>query len=71
MPFSFTTFLTESMPVIDHFATQGKVRKITATNSVEQVYADVRSVFGGDKDEKKPQVVFVLGGPGECTRGCD
>lgn len=68
----FATFIGESMPVIDHFATQGKVRKILATNSVEQVYADVQAVFGTGKhgqqqqqdDKKQPQVVFVLGGPG-------
>lgn len=56
------------MPVIDHFANQGKVRKILATNSVNQVYADVQAVFGaahkGTEEKKQPQVVFVLGGPG-------
>lgn len=38
----FKTFEETSMPVIDYFAAQGKVEKIRATTTPEEVYASVK-----------------------------
>ncbi len=62
----FVTFKEQSMPVINHYAKLGRVRKIDAMRSVDAVFDDVKKVFA-------PEVVFVLGGPGsgkgtQCTR---
>mmetsp|Transcript_31617 Transcript_31617/g.57502 ORF Transcript_31617/g.57502 Transcript_31617/m.57502 type:complete len:1768 (+) Transcript_31617:51-5354(+) len=53
----FVTFHKESMPVVEKFASEGKVRRIDAETSKEEVWKSVQSLFG-------PSVVFVLGGPG-------
>lgn len=53
----FQTFKQESMPVVEHFESKGLLRKVSAEKSEEEVWVDVRAIFG-------PSVVFVLGGPG-------
>lgn len=53
----FKTFVKDSMPVINHYASLGKVRTVNSTASIENVYSSVRSIFA-------PTVVFVLGLPG-------
>lgn len=39
----FRTFVDTSMPVVDHFAKQGKVVKIDATKSPDDIYQETRS----------------------------
>lgn len=39
----FRTFVETSMPVVDDFEKKGKVVKVQATGSVEEVYAEVRT----------------------------
>ncbi|XP_014675214.1 PREDICTED: UMP-CMP kinase-like [Priapulus caudatus] len=39
------TFVTSSLPIIQHYEVQGLVRKINAANTPDEVYEDVRKVF--------------------------
>jgi len=41
----FKTFVETSMPVVEHFEKEGKVVKVMATSSPEEVYADVKKKF--------------------------
>ncbi|KAJ3037547.1 bifunctional uridylate/adenylate kinase [Rhizophlyctis rosea] len=41
----FKTFVETSMPVVDYFDKQGKVRKIQCTKPVDEVYTDTRHVI--------------------------
>jgi UMP-CMP kinase len=41
----FKTFVETSMPVVEYFEKQGKVVKVMATSSPEDVYADVKKRF--------------------------
>lgn len=43
----FVTFVETSMPVIDHFDKQGKVVKVSATGSEDQVYELVKEGLAG------------------------
>ncbi|KAL9619803.1 MAG: hypothetical protein Q9160_005639 [Pyrenula sp. 1 TL-2023] len=38
----FRTFVQTSMPVVEHFGKEGKVIKVSATGTPEEVYSDVR-----------------------------
>ena len=58
----FDTYLTQSLPVIQHFDALGLVRKVDAAGSIDEVYAQTRRLFLPKK------FVFVLGGPG-CGKG--
>ncbi|KAK4763804.1 hypothetical protein SAY87_013242 [Trapa incisa] len=68
----FKVFVESSIPVVKHYESKGKVRKIDAAKPIEQVFQAVQTVFTvhNDKEtnvsliEKNPTVVFVLGGPG-------
>lgn len=42
----FRTFVETSMPVVDHFEKQGKVVKISAAKSPEEIYAEVKKRMG-------------------------
>jgi len=39
------TFQESTLPVIEHYQTSGRVRKINSDRSVEEVYADVSELF--------------------------
>jgi UMP-CMP kinase len=41
----FHTYLESTLPIIDRFAKEGKVQRVLATNSVEEVYKDVKRIF--------------------------
>ena len=41
----FNTYREESMPIIDMYEKEGKVRKILADRSIEDVYAEVESIL--------------------------
>lgn len=56
----FRTYLDETMPVVSQFEKAGKLRRIDATAPVSVVYNDVKVALR----PLRPQVVFVLGGPG-------
>uniref|UniRef100_A0A2N9HSQ3 UMP-CMP kinase n=1 Tax=Fagus sylvatica TaxID=28930 RepID=A0A2N9HSQ3_FAGSY len=47
----FNVFLESSLPVIEHYNSRGKVRKIEAARPVEEVFESVKAVFTS-KDEK-------------------
>jgi adenylate kinase len=53
----FRTFLDQSMPVINRYAGQGKVKQIDATPAPDVVYAAVKPLFAA-------QAVLALGLPG-------
>ena len=38
-------FLESSLPVIDHYEARGKVRRINANRSADEVYEEVRKLF--------------------------
>lgn len=42
----FKTFVETSMPVVDYFEEKGKVVKVSAIKSPDQVYEDVKKAFG-------------------------
>lgn len=42
----FKTFEEKTLPVIDHYGQLNKVKKIDANRSVDEVFADVRALFG-------------------------
>ncbi|VEN51627.1 unnamed protein product [Callosobruchus maculatus] len=41
----FNTYLTETKPIIDHYAKSDLVRQIDATRSEEEVYGEVQRIF--------------------------
>ena len=41
----FATYRESTMPIVDHFRRQGKVREVDSTRSPEEVYADVAKLF--------------------------
>ena len=41
----FKTFVETSMPVVDEFESQGRVVKVLATRSPDEVYEDVKKNF--------------------------
>ena len=41
----FDTFTNESMPIIEHYKKEGKVKEIDSGKSIEDVYADVKACF--------------------------
>ncbi len=43
----FATFNSESVPIVEYFEKKGKVRKINALHSIEEVNAEVVKVFKG------------------------
>ena len=43
----FATFRGESMPIVDMYEKEGKVRKVVADRDVEEVYKDVAKLVGG------------------------
>lgn len=43
----FDTLRDETMPIVDHYEKQGKVRRINALQSIEEVYKDVKKAFEG------------------------
>ena len=54
------TFFSQTLPVVDMYEKQSKVRKIDASGSIDDVFKVVNEVFGGAKEEFK-NIVFVLG----------
>lgn len=51
----FKTFVETSMPVVDHYESEGKVVKVEATKSPEEVYAETKKKIGerGIKETSK------------------
>ncbi|EEF35901.1 UMP-CMP kinase 3 isoform X2 [Ricinus communis] len=47
----FKVFLESSIPVVEYYESKGKVRKIDAAKSIEEVFEDVKAIFA-QKDEK-------------------
>lgn len=41
----FNTYQSQTMPVIDYFGAQGKVKKIDSSKSVDEVFEEVKSLF--------------------------
>ena len=41
----FATFKSDSMPIIDFYEKQGKVRKIDGLKSIDEVFADFEKIF--------------------------
>lgn len=42
----FKTFVELSMPVVDHFETEGKVVKVAATEGPDEIYEEVKRRMG-------------------------
>ena len=57
---SFRTYIDETMPVVQQFEKVGKLRRIDSAMPPEVVYNEVQKCLR----PAKPEVVFVLGGPG-------
>jgi UMP-CMP kinase len=43
----FATYNAESVPIVDYFDKKGKVRKINALRSIDEISADVEKAFKG------------------------
>ena len=46
----FKTFREQSMPIVDKFDKQGKVKKINSNQEADKVYVDVIAAFDGYLD---------------------
>jgi adenylate kinase len=53
------TFLESTQPIIEHYGKQGLVRAVSSVPAPDVVFKTIYKIFHG-----KPEVVFVLGGPG-------
>ncbi|KAG5462631.1 MAG: adenylate kinase-domain-containing protein, partial [Olpidium bornovanus] len=74
----FKTFQQTSMPVIEYFEKSGRVRKVSADGTMDEVYRHAAACFEGFGNNAQPAgvaygileklpsktIVFVLGGPG-------
>ncbi|KAI8854164.1 adenylate kinase-domain-containing protein [Chytridium lagenaria] len=58
----FQTFQEQSLPVVEYYG--DAVAKIESVGTVDDVYAQVKSVLGGKRPFEDENIVFVLGGPG-------
>ncbi|GMH00663.1 hypothetical protein Nepgr_002502 [Nepenthes gracilis] len=56
----FKVYMESTLPVIEHYNSRGKVRKIDAAKSVEDVFEDVKAVFA-TIDEKIDAAKLVGG----------
>mmetsp|Transcript_27620 Transcript_27620/g.68843 ORF Transcript_27620/g.68843 Transcript_27620/m.68843 type:complete len:1504 (-) Transcript_27620:594-5105(-) len=54
------TYQTQTLPVIQHFQRIGKVRRVDASDGVDEVYRTTMQLF-------RPQLLYLLGGLGACT----
>ena len=41
--FRFVTYMNDTMPIIEHFRTNGLVREMNANKAIEDVYTDVKA----------------------------
>lgn len=41
----FATYMEQTMPIIEEYEKEGKVRRIQANQSVDQVYDEIRQIF--------------------------
>ncbi|XP_025014427.1 UMP-CMP kinase 3 isoform X1 [Ricinus communis] len=55
----FKVFLESSIPVVEYYESKGKVRKIDAAKSIEEVFEDVKAIFA-QKDEKVKSHSFII-----------
>jgi adenylate kinase (isozyme 1 subfamily) len=67
----FHTFNESTLPVLEYFNEQGKLRKISASRSIDDVFQETCSVLESygfqpvaQNSLRDAKVVFVLGGPG-------
>ncbi|XP_065829208.1 adenylate kinase isoenzyme 5-like isoform X2 [Oscarella lobularis] len=66
----FHTFRESTMPVLDYYEEKGKLKRIIADKTIEEVFEETSQVLaeGGfqptSKEAKTTKIVFVLGGPG-------
>merc|ERR1712154_741 len=58
----FKVYMESTMPIVDIFEGQQKLAKVSSMGSVDDIYGNVRKHFV--PFVQKPNVVFVLGGPG-------
>merc|ERR1712154_455074 len=58
----FKVYMESTMPIVDIFEGQRKLAKVSSMGSVDDIYGNVRKHFV--PFVQKPNVVFVLGGPG-------
>ncbi|CAD8173696.1 unnamed protein product [Paramecium octaurelia] len=71
----FVTFMNETQPIVTDFEKKNKVVKVSAEASPDEVYENVKKALtnNGVQPQKRPEVIFVLGGPGsgkgtQCAR---
>jgi UMP-CMP kinase len=43
----FATFRNETMPIVDLYETMGKCRKVNGLRSIDEVFADLETIFAG------------------------
>ena len=56
-----------SIPIFSKYRDTNQLRQIDANGGLEEIFMDVEdsfSEFGLIEVERKPQVIFVMGGPG-------
>ncbi|CAD8178010.1 unnamed protein product [Paramecium octaurelia] len=71
----FATFMNETQPVVAAFEKKNMVVKVSAEATPDEVYENVKKQLTnkGVQPQKRPEVLFVLGGPGsgkgtQCAR---
>ncbi|EGR29037.1 hypothetical protein IMG5_164490 [Ichthyophthirius multifiliis] len=65
----FKTYQESTKPIVDMYKKLNKIIIANAEGSPDQVYSQIKPVFEREFGSiKKPQIVFVLGGPG-CGKG--
>lgn len=58
----FKTFVDSTLPVLQYYENMGLLRSVSAVPEPDIVFNEVKKVF--DAEHTKPEIVFVLGGPG-------
>jgi len=60
----FTTYMSETMPIVDLYKEKNQVIHINGMRSIEEVWEDTKKHIEEVQARKPPKVLFVLGGPG-------
>ncbi|XP_059275768.1 UMP-CMP kinase 3-like isoform X2 [Lycium ferocissimum] len=50
----FKVFMESTLPTVEYYESKGKVRKVDAGKSIDEVFESIKSIFSPEKDYKVP-----------------